>query len=299
MAKDDFDLDKFLGEVEVEAGEEETLRKFFSRDKNKGFVLRQSEFDKKMNAAKAEAQTTAQALADKQATLDDLVTRNIGYKDSAETAVAEFKAKTEKEIKVLKAKAVRAAELAGLELDEIEVDDPAPKARKAAELDLSELDKKYVTGDDLNRIATGLVNLTNELEEIKDVHEELFDKKMTRAQRETLLDEHNKAITAAQRDKKPIPMLMQTADRLYEYSGKKTELEKGKLTKLVADAEARGRQNAIKEMGDSGLPTPRRAGTGSVLFADKTRKVGDAPVRDRGVKLALEALEKTRAGASA
>lgn len=296
MPKDEFNLDEFLAEREFEDDvEKAVVTKFFSKEKNQRAVLAQKAFDRKMDAAKAEAQSAVQALADKQAVLDDLVTRNIGYKGDAEKALEEFKTKTEKEIRVLKGKAVKAAELAGLELDEIEVDDPAPKARKAAELDLSELDKKYVTGEDLNRIATGLVNLTNELEEIKDVHEELFGKKMTRTQRETLLDEHNKAITVAQRDKKPIPMLMQTADRLHEYSEKRSETEKGKLAKLVADAEAKGYQKRITEEGDQGLPAPRRTGIGSVLFNEKTRKAGDAPVRDRGVKLALEAIRKQAA----
>lgn len=297
MAKDEFNLDEFLAEREFEDdAEKAVVTKFFSKEKNQRAVLAQKAFDRKMDAAKAEAQTAAQALADKQAVLDDLVTRNIGYKDTAETAVSEFKAKTEREIKSLKLKAVKAAELAGLELDEIEVDEPTPKAKKAAELDLSELDKKYVTGDALNRLATGHVNLTLDLDDIKDVHEDLIGKKMTRKEKETLLAEYNKDIATSQRAGNPqAPPLMDTADRLHGYSEKREEIQKGKLAKIVADAEAKGYQKRITEEGDQGLPAPRRTGTGSILFNEKTRKVGDAPVRDRGVKLALEAIRKQAA----
>jgi hypothetical protein len=115
---------------------------------------------------------------------------------------------------------------------------------------------------------------------------------MTRKQKEELLAEFGKDLT-----KNPQGTLMQTADRLYEFSNKRDELDKGKLKKLIEDAEARGRQKAIQEAGDSGLPVPRRTGTGSILFTDKTRKAGEAPEQGRGQRLAREALEKSRATA--
>ncbi len=294
--KDDFNLDEFLAEREFENDDEkEAARKIFSREKNQRAVLTQKAFDRKMDAAKTDLAEKQATLAEKQATLDGLVTDNISYKGKADQAVEEYKAKTEKEVAKLKLQVAKAAELAGLDPDDVEVDLPAPKRKP--EIDLSELDKKFVNLDAINKLATGHINLTLDLDDIKDVHEDLIGKKMSRKEKENLLAEYNKDIAAALKIGAATPPLMATADRLHGYTEKRSELDKGKLAKLVADAEEKGRQRAIKEMGDSGLPTPRRAGTGSVLFADKTRKPTDPPVRDRGIKLALEALEKQRAAA--
>lgn len=295
MAKEDFDLDKLIGEMELtDDTEKETARKILSREKNQGFVLRQSDYDKKMNAAKAEATTAAQALAEKQEVYDRLVNENLGYKGKTDEVVQAYKDKMEKELTALRGKAVKAAELAGMSLDDIEDDTPAPRAKATPELDLSELDKKFVSLDAINRLATGQVNLILDLEEIRDVHEELIGKKLTRKDREMLLAEYNKDIATAQRNKTQIPVLMETANRLYEYSDKRSELEKGKLEKIVADAEAKGREKAIAEMSERGLPAPRRAGTGSPLF-NKTRKVGEKVESGRGIALAMKALNEQAA----
>lgn len=296
MAKEDFDLDKFLGEVEVEAGEEETLRKFFSRDKNKGFVLRQSDYDKKMNTAKAEAATAAQALADKQEVYDRLVTENIAYKGNADKAVSELKEKMESELATLRGKAVLAAELAGLSLDDIEDGTPIPTKVKAKEFNIAELDGKFVKPEDLNRLATGHINLTLDLGDVQDVHEELIGKKMNRKDKETLLAEYSKDIAAANKVGAATPQLMQTADRLYEFSAKRGETETARIKKIETDAEARGREKAIAEMSERGLPAPRRAGTGSPIF-NHTRKEGEKPVAGRGVALAMKALNEKQAAA--
>lgn len=295
----DFDLDKFLTEVEVEDdAEREVLKKVYARTKNQGMVLRQSEFDKKLNTAKQEAAATLQALTDKQATLDQLITDNIGYKGKVDASVEAYTAKTEKELGTLRAKAVKAAELAGYTLDDIEADElltPPPKKAKGADIDLSELDKKYVTSAALERLATGQVNLIMELDEVKDTYQELYDKKLTLTQRNELLSEYGKDVALASRQGQTPPRLTATADRLFEFGGKRTASDEARLKKLVDDAEARGRQKAIQEMGESGLPTPRRAGENiSPLLRDKTRKPTDPPIRNRGQAMALEALQKLR-----
>lgn len=294
----DFDLDKFLTEVEVEDdAEREVLKKVYGRAKNQGMVLRQSEFDKKLNTAKQEAAATLQALTDKQATLDQLITENINYKGKVDASVEAYTAKTEKEVATLRAKAVKAAHEAGYELDDIEADEllTPPKKAKGSDIDLSALDSKYLSQDAANRLATGLTTFGLEMDDIKDTYEELNGKKITRAQKEELMQEYGKDVALANKTGQPAPRLTVTADRLFEFSGKRTASDEARLKKLVDDAEARGRQKAIQEMGESGLPTPRRAGENiSPLLRERTRKPTDPPVRDRAQKMALEALQKLR-----
>ncbi len=294
---DEFDLDEFLKDFDL-GDKADAVKQVLSTDANKkklqGAVLRQSEFDKKMNAAKHDLSIKLGELETKQKSLDDLITKNIAYKGEADKAVQAEIAKAQKEVNQLRGKAVKAAELAGYSLDEIDAEEIAPRK---PEIDLEAL-KKEIAKDSvspamLDRLATGHINLSLDLDDVKDTYQELYGKHITRAQKEELLVEFGKDLNKDQTAK-----IITTADRLFKFGEKREEGDKARVAKLLEDARADERAKITKEMSDQGLPAPRRTGPISPI-AIRTRKEGEKPTEGRGIALALEHLNKQRAGASA
>jgi hypothetical protein len=285
----DFDLDKFLADVELEEGEKDTARKIFARTKNQGMVLRQSEFDRKMNAGKADLQKLQADVEAKQAVYDKLVNENLNYKGTVDSAFEKYKKSAELDLQKATSKAIKAAELAGITLDDIDDEIlPAAKNRKQ-DVDVAELRKGLVSNDDLNRLATGQVNLLLALDEIKDTHEELMGKKMSTPQKNELLTEFAKDVGRNGNNW----TLMQTADRLFEFSDKRQDLSKAQLKKLETEAEQRGYQKAMQERSDAGLPAPRRAADMPIFFKKSENQPEKASSRNR-VAAAMEAVNKSR-----
>jgi chromosome segregation ATPase len=302
----EFDLDAFLGDLGL--GDDADVKARFADEKVltklKESVLRQSDYDKKMNAAKAEVKAQQDELSQKQSSLNKLIELNTGYKGEAEKAVAKAIADKQKEVDAANAKLLKLAKEAGYEEDELEEIIPKTVKTKEKPVDEDELlkslkGKGVVTADVLDRLATGHINLTLELDEVKETYEDLNNgKKMTRAQKDELLKAYNKDIATFFKDNpnasQPPPM-MQTATRLLDFETKLEARAKTDREKLEAEIRADERRKMEAERMNDDLPGPRRTGIQSPLW-NKTRKEGEKPTEGRGVRLAMEELAKIRAG---
>lgn len=301
----EFDLDAFLGDlglgdaadVKAKLADEKVLTKL------KESVLRQSDYDKKMNAAKAEVQAQKAELETKQASLNELINRNTNYKGEVAEWKKQLEADKQKEIDQLTAKLAKVAKDAGYDDDELDEIVPKTAAKKEPAVNIEELtkelSKKFVPSETLERYATGLLNLNSDLDEVKEAYEDLNDgKKMSRTQKDVLIKEYNKDIAAFFKDNpnasSPPPM-MQTASRLHDFEAKREARAKVDREKLEAEIRADERRKMEAERMNDDLPGPRRTGIQSPLW-NKTRKEGEKPTEGRGVRLAMEELAKVRAG---
>lgn len=301
----DFDLDGFLADLDL-GDKGDVLKEVLSNEKNKKklqeSVLRQSDYDKRMNESKAAVQKQLDEVAAKQASLDALITQNIAYKGKADEAVA----KAQEEVEKAQAKLAKAASKAGYDLDD-EFDDDLLTPRKAAPaIDVEKLKKELgldsvVSPAMLDRLATGHINLTLELDEIKDTYQDLHGKRLSRAQKEELLQAYNEDVSAHLRKhpQSQPPPLEATAVRLFNFDEKRAEMSAADRKKLEADIRADERRKIEQERMDEGLPAPRRTTGPNAPIFNRTRKEGEKPVEGRGQRLAMETLLKSREGAAA
>lgn len=293
--KVEFNLDEFLKDFDL-GDKGEVIKEVLSTEQNQkklqGAVLRQSEFDKKMDASKAELQVKLDELGTKQKSLDELITKNIAYKGDVDKVVE----KAVRERDAALAKATKAAKEAGYEsLDEVDDDGYTPKVKEPV-INVEELTKqlgtKFVTPDSLDRLATGHINLILEIDEVGDTYQELHGKRLSRTQKAELIKEFGKDFKDDQTVK-----IMDTADRLFKFGESRAKSEEERVKKLLEDARADERRKVAQEMSDQGLPAPRRTGTVAPI-AFKSLKDGEKPSDDRRVRLALEAVNKQREAAA-
>lgn len=244
-------------------------------------VLRQSDYDRKMNAMKTDLQKQQEELqADIEAKQAEIVAekQRLGqWKTDAEKRLADAR------LKQLQAeqRALKASELYGIDLDSIEVPELKELAKKAEAADPPDpkAAKKAIGEEDIYKLIEGGLDIQAEIEDIADEWRELNPGK--RFPRKEFLE------TARKNARKGVT-LRQTAEQLYEFSTtRSTQAQK----KFEQEAEARLRQEfeekLTQELSKRGIEAPRHEESPrSTFWRDRDEKAQRGRSQDDRVRAA-------------
>lgn len=260
-------------------------------------TMRQSEFDRVMNEGKAEIAKSQRELAE----ANDKLNRELAewatvqaQGGTATKAMQDALDKAQADVLKLTQKLTRVATDAGLDpqkiLTEVQVTTEPPKAPPAPDL------TGYAKSDDVSRsigqLAEMSLTLPAELQQLAYEHQQLFG---TALDTRTIVAEI-KARAGTRGNTKPLdPRAIW--EEAHKVADKRTEVEKARVDRLIADAEERGRQKGMSETTVPGGHTP--TGRHSPVMGAERKSALERPQPGQTINAAVSAFRsgKYRQGA--